>query len=295
MHVVSLIGEQPIPCLMILRFLKPKGFTLVCSDFTRGVAQRLKKIVKANEKFLIEVSPYQLGEIRQEIFTHVRNLTDKEVTFDLTGGTKVMAFAAYDVARSLRASAYYLRSQRENVLFKYTFSETGVIEERLDVSPDLFTLHDYLSVYLDEFKITGPCKSSPGREFEIAVREAMESTVDEIEAGVRGVGGQLDLDLAFRLGCLVGVAEVKTGKKGDEKDALEQLKSATNPKFLGTFTKPFLIIDHAWGPKQRNLQELAEAWDITVIELPSYREKGNISREDREKLRFKISEILKGG
>ncbi len=292
MHVISLIGEQPIPCLMILRLLKPSGFTLVCSDFTRRVALRLKKIVDAEEKLVLEISPYRFEEIRQLTLEHVRKVSD-EVVFDLTGGTKIMAFATYDVARSLGASAYYLRSQQQNVLFRYTFSETGVREESIEVPSDLFTLRDYLSAYLDEYQITGPCKAPDGREFEIAVRQVIEPVVDEVEAGIRSVGGQLDLDLAFRIGNRVGIAEVKAAKKG--KDALEQLKSATSREFLGTFTKPFLILDHEWGEKQRNLRELAAAWDIEVIGLPSYRETGMISPQDQEKLRNTILKVLGGG
>jgi hypothetical protein len=280
---------------MILRFLKPEGFTLVYSSFTQKIARRLQKIIKARDKLLVEIPPYRFEEIRRRLSKHIQNIADEEVAFDLTGGTKVMAFAAYDIAYSLQTNAYYLRSQQESVLSKYNFSGMGVTEERIEIPHGLFSLQDYLSVYLDNFQITGPCKALEGRDFEIAVKEAIKPMVDEIVAGVRSVGGQLDLDLAFRLGNLVGIAELKTGKKGDEKDALEQLKSAASREFLGTFTKPFLIIDHSWGPRQYNLRELALAWEITVIELPSYRKDGRISSKDLEKLCSTISKALNGG
>lgn len=295
MHVVSLIGEQPMPCLVVLRYLKPDSFTLVCTSYTRKVAERLKKLVKAQAAHILEVPAYKLGEIRRSLLDHLEGLEEKHVVFDLTGGTKTMAFAAYDVARLLAGVAYYLRSQRENVLFEYAFGTGDSLQEReIPLPSGLFTIRDFLGAYLDEFKVIGPCKSSPGRDFEIAVRDSLGKVVDEIEAGVRSISGQLDLDLVFRVGNRVGIAEVKTGGRAECKEPLEQLKSACSKEILGTYTKPFLIIDRKWGPDKQNLRDLASAWDITVIELPSFRDTGSLSAEDVEKLQTTVKTVLGG-
>ncbi|MBC7098298.1 DUF1887 family protein [Candidatus Bipolaricaulota bacterium] len=295
MHVVGLIGEQPMPCLVVLRYLEPDSFTLVCTAYTRRIAERLKKLVKAQAAHILEVPAYKLGEIRRSLLDHLEGLGEKRVAFDLTGGTKTMAFATYDVARLLSGVAYYLRSQMENVLFEYAFGTGDSLQEREIALPmGLFTIRDFLGAYLDEFKITGPCKSPQGRQFEIAVRDSLSEVVDEIEAGVRSISGQLDLDLVFRVGNGVGVAEVKTGRKAEHKEPLEQLKSACSKEILGTYTKPFLIIDREWGPDKQNLRDLASAWDITVIELPSFRDTGSLCAEDKEKLQTAVKKVLGG-
>ena len=55
--------------------------------------------------------------------------------------------------------------------------------------------------------------------------------------------------------------------------------------------KKFLIVDSSWDDLT-NLKELAEARNIILIELPSFRENGKLSVEDKEKLIKKIRSVL---
>ncbi len=296
MHILSLVGEQPIPSLTILRFLKPSSLTLIYTDRSREVANRVAELLKADHKWTLEVPAYQLVEIRDRLTRHVeeikRNLGEEKVSFDLTGGTKPMAFAAYDIARSNMAHVYYLRSQKESVLFEYKFTTKGLEHVTTTAIRDaLFDLEDYLHAYLGRtFKITGPCRDEPGRSFELAVIETLKGVVDELKSGVR-FGGALDLDLVLRLKTKVGVAELKTGGKAKEKRPLEQVNAACGRAFLGTYTKKLLIVDREIGP---NLHSLAEAWNVKVIELPSFGERQELSPEDKEKLKAEVCRHLGG-
>ena len=300
MHVVTLLGEQPIPSLLVLRYLKPDSFTIVSTEFTAPRAARLMELVPAERKKTLQIPPYEMQEAQELIRRHVEKLPTRsdELAFDLTGGTKIMALAGYAVAQALRAPVFYLRTQRESVLFRYGFGETGVLdsEEALPLderAKQLIGLEDYLRAYLGDFQVTGPCRTEPGRSFELAVKDILTSAFDEVMFGIK-FGGAMDIDLAVRLGSRVGVAELKTGKKAESKRPLEQLNAACGREFLGTYTKKLLIIDRTWRERHQNLSDLAQAWGVKVIELPSFANEGEISTAEQEKLVKEIRTALGG-
>jgi len=300
MHVLTLLGEQPIPSLMVLRHLKPDSFTVVATEFTAARAEGVMALVDGVDKNLLYVPPYQFKQAVEIIRQHVDRLLHdgKEVVFDLTGATKVMALAAYEVARAVNAAVFYLRTQRECSLFRYGFNKIGVFASE-DVIPlneeagQLITLEDYLRVYLGDFHMTGPCQTGPGRSFEIAVRDALSSALDEVILGIKA-GGALDIDLAVRHGTRVGIAELKTGKKAKSKRPLEQLNAACSREFLGTYTIKFLIMDCEWHEEYPNLEDLARAWGVMVIGLSSFRQDGALSKMDRDKLIESVKAVLEG-
>lgn len=300
MHVITVLGEQPIPSLMMLRHLNPDTFTIVATDFTAQRAERVKALIAEAKGKILNVLPYRFKQTAEALRRHAEGLMHdaEEVAFDLTGGTKIMALAAYDAARALKVPVYYLRTQRESVLYRYGFNEAGDLESEIVTllgpeTKNLVSLEDYLKAYLGEFQLTGPCRTEPGRSFEIAVKEALSATFDEVALGVK-FGGALDIDLAVRLGSRVGVAELKTGKKAENKRPLEQLNAACGREFLGTYTKKFLIIDRAWKGKHPNLTALAEAWKVKVIELTSFGEDKVLSGQDQEKLIREVRTSLEG-
>ncbi len=300
MHVITILGEQPIPSLMVLRHLNPSSFTIVATKFTFLRAERVKALLAGASGEILNVLPYQFKQTAETIRQHAKELLQnaKEIAFDLTGGTKIMALAAYDAARVLKIPIYYLQTQRGTVLFRYSFTRTGDLEAEVATPLDseakqLISLEDYLNAYLGEFQITGPCRTEPGRSFEIAVKDVLSSAFDEVMLGIK-FGGALDIDLAVRLGSRVGVAELKTGKKAENKRPLEQVNAACGRAFLGIYTKKFLISDRVWGGKHPNLTALAEAWGVKVIELPTFGKGKRLSDQDQEKLIREVKASLEG-
>lgn len=297
MHIVSLVGEQAAPSLVVLRTLSPKGFTLVCTDLSKRIAGNIRDLVRAEERHLLEVPPYRLGEITRLLREHASSIGD-EIAFDLTGGTKTMALAAYAVAQSMGAKIYYLKFQGEKVIFEYTWEGDVLKEREISLGSSSFTLSDYLGAYLGpgNFDIHGIPEEpdSPGKRFEKEVYEALAESLDEVGASIR-ISGALELDLAFRKGISVGVAEVKTGRKACEKRPLEQLNAACAREHLGTYTKKVLIIDRVWDASKENLIDLARAWKIKVIELPSFGVQNHLSPEDKRKLQEEVTKFLEGG
>ena len=47
----------------------------------------------------------------------------------------------------------------------------------------------------------------------------------------------MEIDLIFRCGNSIGIAELKTGKSATEKEGIDQLNAACAREYLGTYTK----------------------------------------------------------
>ena len=101
------------------------------------------------------------------------------------------------------------------------------------------------------------------------------------------------MDLVLRCGNNIGIAEVKTGKKARTKEGIDQLNTAAEQRFLGTYTAKMLIVDRKYPGGNLSL---AKAHRIEVIELLSFSnsENGDLSDEDKEKLVAKVCKILRG-
>lgn len=111
--LISLVGEQPIPNLIAIRAEQPSAVVLVWSAFTKGVACRLSEMPNMPEIVDCPVNAYDFGSIRDGIDAAIsrRGWSTDEITFNLTGGTKTMAFAAYELAKSMQSPFVYLQSE----------------------------------------------------------------------------------------------------------------------------------------------------------------------------------------
>ncbi len=210
MVTISLIGEQPIPNLLPLRYQPPDIALLAHTDRTKRVAERLQRLLKSPDiqVRLIPTDPYDIRRVQADIrgFLAREGLEGAELAFNLTGGTKTMVMAAYELAREYEAPFFYLQSEgRRSILYRYRF-EGGVARyEGKEVLPGVLTIHDYLKAHLDNPypKITGPRNS-----FEKAIAEALKEVVDEVVVGVT-LAGALEVDLVVRKGNQVGVIQAK--------------------------------------------------------------------------------------
>ena len=88
--ILSLIGEQPIPNLLPIRYLNPRAAILVHSDFTEKSAKQLTNVIHAQlEVSFLPVDAYQIDQIQAALKAEIsrRNLDASQVVFNLTGGT----------------------------------------------------------------------------------------------------------------------------------------------------------------------------------------------------------------
>ncbi len=288
--MILLVGEQPVPNLLPVHRIRPDAVVLVYTPLTKQRAQNLKKVIAVDQCYMCEVDPYTVPITQKQLEQFLQEkCSDHTLVFNVTGGTKPMAFAAFSIAQKHNAPLVYLQTQEEqSLLYEYEVDNCSLrLKAGTPISlPPSVTIKDYLTLYLGDYQVAGF-----ENEFEKAVYNALQPYVDEILAGVRK-GGALQIDLVIRCGNRVGIAEVKTGGKAGKKEGIDQLNTAGGREFLGIYTKKFLIVDRPWDTLS-NLRELAEARSITVVEVPSYGKRKEISEEDQRVLVERIQQVLR--
>jgi hypothetical protein len=289
MITISLIGEQPIPNLLPMRYQPPAAVVLVYTERTQAAAGRIERLLPGGcEAAPCLVSPYDIQEIARALQALIEKhkWAAADLLFNLTGGTKAMALAAYLVAATYSAPFIYLQSEGKRTrLYRYEFDANRVphVVSR-DLLHGLIKIDDYLRAYVDDYQLMGFAKDETGALFEQAIYEALEPVVDEIVAGARLLGA-LEVDMVVRCENQVGIIEAKTGPGARRKGGIDQLNTAGGQRYLGTYTRKMLVIDQRWDKSRSNLRELAEARRIAVIELPSFCTSGQLSPEDVKLLR----------
>ncbi|HKZ78458.1 MAG TPA: DUF1887 family CARF protein [Pyrinomonadaceae bacterium] len=271
--MVCLVGEQPVANLLPVRHCLPARVILVYSERTKQVSQNLQQLIaKAAEVSSHKLDVYNLNSVKTRLGEIVSN--DEPLLFNITGGTKTMALAAFMLAKQYQRPFCYLQSEGgKSLLASYDFNceEIHLIEET-EIAETL-TIDDYLRVHGMTYCLT--------REIEALEQQVFDCLKPHVSEVLVGVGcGTLELDLVIRCGNQVGIAEVKTGRAAQRKTGIDQLSTATQREFLGTYTTRFLIVDRELPPNNR---ELALAHNINVIELVEDRSNG-LSEGDCEKL-----------
>jgi len=292
--MISLVGEQPIPNLLPIRHDSPSQVVLAYTERVQNVSKRLEGLLrKSLQVYPLQVAPYEIQATKNtlEQFIMHQGWKPSQLVFNLTGGTKAMAFAAYRLAEEWRCPFIYVVSEEtESRLYRYRFDEQGMaLLEQEEVIPGVISLDDYLKVHLGIYNIIG-FGPPPGGKFEEAVCKVLQPEVDEVIAGIRH-GGVLEIDTVLRCANQVGVAQVKEGPISGA--AINHLNTAGRHDLLGTYIKKFLIsgtvADHTKSP----LREVAQVSEIKVIELPSYKQTGTLSYQDQQRLVREVAEALR--
>lgn len=270
--MILLMGEQPAANLLPARRYQPETILLVHTTRTQDQAVRFARVMTGASIVPLVVDAFRIVEIAEAIREAIvqNGWHSNELLFNLTGGTKTMSLAAYDVAQSLDAPILYFQSSgASSRLYRYSF-ESGrhvqlVAEEEL---AETISLDEYLSLYLDGYTAHETCQSRPsdtGRALEIAAGAALREAGYEVRHNLCPSGeGNIEVDLAFRQGNQVGVMEAKlsAGKK-----AIDQLMSLAAPQYLGTYIKRVIV---STKELDRNNANLAAAHRISVVVLPAY-------------------------
>lgn len=279
MIMISLVGEQPAPNLLPARHLNPSTAVLVHTDRTQRVAENLKVLLEPGIPCeLCPVDPYRIDEIQQELNDFLAGtFGDCALVFNLTGGTKPMALAAFRVARICNSPCLYFQTEgNQSLLFRYTFDGDDIILNATEELPATISLDDYLRMYQGRY-----ARGEPRNDFERQIVETLQScpSISEVMASLRPQGlDALEVDFVLRCGNQVGIGEVKTKAA---KAGIDQLNAVAEQRYLGTYVRKFLV---SGKPVDRNNQNLAKAYRIEVIELLSYGMTRSLTPEDKEKL-----------
>lgn len=131
-------------------------------------------------------NPYEITSVCQKLINFIkeREWTKEQLVFNLTGGTKPMALAAYHLAEEFGSPFLYLQSEgSRSLVYQYQFADRGVKLIKTEELPPLLTIDDYLRAYLGEYQ-EGPPKEEPVK----VIYEFLRSEVDEIKTSIRHGG-----------------------------------------------------------------------------------------------------------
>lgn len=281
MHLLSLIGEQPIPNLLAARALQPKSTSLCYSATTRRFAANLADMLPHTR--LYPVDPYDLERAAAQI----GDLCTPQTIVNLTGGTKTMALAAYEVARSRQLPFVYLQSEgAAAVLQHYKFENSRPVQISRQQLGSLITIGDYLLVH----GLRPIIEKGAQNAQETGLRDWLSGQVDELRSNL--VFEAFEVDLILRRGSLVAVLEAKMKVKND-RSGIDQLNTITGRDYLGTYTGKILAVSKALGPQ---LSRLAEARHIQVVvvagEIDSRYDRMRISKSSRAQLQRALIQTL---
>lgn len=288
--MIALVGGQPLPNLLPIRHYRPVCTLLAYTSTTQSVFERLQGTLAPMQTQGIEVDAYSIDKTIEKLRGEVQKWEPKQLIFNLTGGTKAMALAAYYLAADLNARFLYLESEgRKSRVYHYSFKDGVLYPDSNEFLSPCVSVEDFLNVYLgkNSWKEEGYSRGEGG-PFEEAIGIALQKEF-EVKAGVKSHDGQLDIDLAVGLGNQFGIIEAKAGGKGGKLDGVKQL--STNGRLLGTYTRQFYVIDQ---PPNKTHRTLIEATQIKVLPLTSYRTLGRLSNKDQQTLIQEVRRELVG-
>lgn len=283
--MVALVGEQPLPNLLPVRQYHPEGVLFVYSKRTQPVYERLKAVLEDETKVHgLETDAYDIVAIIEALNLKLgtQELSSQPTEFNLTGGTKLMSLAAYQVAQQREAPMFYMESEGKcNRIYRYTWKNQQLQSPTNELLSECIRLKDFFDAQLGtgNWKEHGSSKSkrgilSKGGFFEKALADALRERGQgyQIMAGVKAMKDQVDIDIAIRFENQFGILEAKVGDEGKTLHGIQQLSTAAQRQFLGTYTKKFYVITTDPSPSQEFIRNEAR---IEIIVLPSYDEENH--------------------
>lgn len=146
---VCLVSQQPIPNLIPLKMdiLMPQRVVLLVSRDMDVQAKRLEDVIRSFgmkvEKRDIE--PYKHKEARDVVLNVLADFEAEDIWLNVTGGTKIMAFAAFEVFYANKKPIIYVDTQNR-VIHKLSPEDDEYKFE------DVIGINTYLRVYGQEIK-----------------------------------------------------------------------------------------------------------------------------------------------
>ncbi|GER82089.1 hypothetical protein KTAU_07270 [Thermogemmatispora aurantia] len=303
--MIALMGEQTLPNFLPLLHYKPAHVLCLYTSTTRQAFDRFQKTVQKHGDLNCAVSglcvePYDLDKTANALKKYLEpmQLAGQDCLFNPTGGTKVMSFAAYQVAQEWQAPMCYFQSElKQGNLIEYEWQNGRPQQVRLsDLSCEQLTLEDILDLHLGPGKWSEDAKGKDdeGSRFEQTLADLLRADGYEVRQQVHIGDSQIEIDIMLRFRQRYGVIEIKHKEKAPagkqvniDTKAIKQL--ATSTRQLGTYVQRFYILN---VPLPSIHKELIELTGINTIVLESYRD-GKLSEEDRQKFLSEIAQVLR--
>lgn len=111
---ITLLGKETLPAYYPIRMLQPDCVYIIGTDGNKTQANNLKNVIDSehHECKICEASAYDIAQTQKVIEQIYDSLSDEdETTINITGGTKTMAIAAYNVGIAHQSDIVYTDSK----------------------------------------------------------------------------------------------------------------------------------------------------------------------------------------
>src|SRR6266446_1560441 len=282
--MIALIGEQQLPNFLPVRCYSPSDVLLVYTEKTQQQYENLKAVLEQKQVnvYGVKTDPYDIsaivGAINKELaqnkgLTQAIETSSQPPMFNLTGGTKIMSLAAYQVAAQQTAPVIYQSERGQSIIDLYRWQDHQLYHQLQEELPDHLSLRDMLELHLGQKKdatgkerwiVDEPTTSSDGgHRFELAIKQALQDHGYEALCGVKNHTNQVDIDVMIRYKNQVAILEAKTGSSTDLR-GVKQLSYAI--RYLGgTFTRQFLVLNCKPTADQQVMCELLRIHIISLL------------------------------
>lgn len=294
--MIALVGEQLLPNFLPVRYHRPESVLLVYTARTQPKYASLQATLQKEVRvFGIETDAYNMPAIVQSLNAELDKRTGQGAsppTFNVTGGTKAMSLAAYQVAQQRRAPMIYLESEGKNTrIYHYTWVGQQPQAAGSELVPECIKLRDVFDLHFGpgNWQEHGASHSEGGR-FEELLARVLRAQNFEVMLGVKALNQVIDIDVAVRSGNQYGIIEAKMGTGGRKLGGVKQLSTAV--RLLGTYSRTFCAITVSPDPSHHMLTDAA---NIDIISLLSYDKTTNtLSSADEAELLSRVAKALKG-
>ncbi|MCX7834063.1 MAG: DUF1887 family CARF protein [Ignavibacteria bacterium] len=144
--IVCLVSRQAMANVIPVLEFKPDKVILLITEEEKSVAKNLKELFVKHkiqvEIFREKLDAYDIEKVKNICMDVIRE-NDNELILNLTGGTKTMAVAAYEIFRSVDKQIVYHNPASHKIIFLNPISKNDIdVESKINVE-DYLLAHGY--------------------------------------------------------------------------------------------------------------------------------------------------------
>jgi hypothetical protein len=284
--LISLIGHQPLPNLLTLRYIKPDAVMFIHSNSRdtqlNNRKEWLSQLAKSDGVAVIEpssgVNPWSLNSVTELLDYDLLSLdlTSTTIIFDITGGTKAMAVGLTKAAEKIGGELIYLETEKDdNRLHRCRVTANGdLVEVGVASLPKLVTLQDFFFIHLgltpDQLTPAPSDPTKKGIQFESAVRSTFAGLVDDLLYSIKPLDVE-EIDIVLQKRNRFAIVECKA-RGDDERKAygILQLNNLASERYLGTYTGKILATIANYSRDSSPNFKMAKEHRVHLLELPNW-------------------------
>ncbi len=144
------MAVKPFPNIIAQKYIKPQKVILLYSEASAKQKENYKSVFPNMNFEDQKIDAFNFNDISTSIKNIIADNNDAKLFFNITGGTKIMSIAAFDIAKTMKLSSLYIDSENNKI---YVFGNGSETEEDLNIK---ITSEEYLKSNGHVYKIIEP-------------------------------------------------------------------------------------------------------------------------------------------